>query len=178
VLLPKCSLLPCGSKPNSFRNTGCKERIWQCDKEKYYETVVALICDQKKGHLRLEQLKILTLKESNTEYTQLHILTWQEQACQITNWPHPYPQLASFQKETIRYLRVDGEQLTATLYLPPGYDPSKEGPLPCFVWCDPDEIRVSPNEFAGMGPTSPLLWLARRHGLPLPLVSAYTLFCL
>lgn len=185
VLLPKCSLLPCGSKPNSFRNTGCKERIWQSDKEKYYETVVALMSDQKEGDLRLDQLKILTSKESKTENTQYHILSWPEkQACQITNFPHPYPQLASLQKEMIRYERKDGVQLTATLYLPPGYDPSKDGPLPCLVWSYPGEfkskdaagqVRGSPNAFAGIGPTSPLLWLARRHGLLLPLFCLYSL---
>jgi hypothetical protein len=58
------------------------------------------------------------------------------------------------------------------LYLPPGYDPSKDGPLPCLFWSYPGEfkskdaagqVRGSPNEFAGIGPTSALLWLARRH---------------
>jgi hypothetical protein len=173
---------PCGSKPNSLRNTGCKERIWQSDKEKYYETVVALMSDQKEGDLRLDQLKIMTSKESKTENPQYHILSWPEkQACQITNFPHPYSQLAPLQREMIRYHRKDGVQLTATLYLPPGYDPSKDGPLPCLVWCDPDEfatvqVRGSPNKFAGIRPTSPLLWLARRHGLPLPLVCLYSLW--
>jgi hypothetical protein len=72
----------------------------------------------------------------------------------------------------IRYQRKDGVQLTATLYLPPGYDLSKDGPLPCLVWSYPGEfkskdaagqVRGSPNKFAGIGSTSALLWLARRH---------------
>ncbi|XP_059436221.1 probable glutamyl endopeptidase, chloroplastic [Corylus avellana] len=149
-------------------NTGCKERIWQSDKEKYYETVVAFISDQKEGDLRLDQLKVLTSKESKTENPQYHILSWPEkQAYQITYFPHPYPELASLRKEMIRYPRKDGVQLTATLYLPPGYDPSKDGPLPCLVWCDPVEFKSkgSPNKFAGIGPTSPLLWLARRFAI-------------
>ncbi|XP_047315858.1 probable glutamyl endopeptidase, chloroplastic isoform X2 [Impatiens glandulifera] len=153
-------------------NTGKKERIWESDKEKYYEMVVALMSDETDGDLELERLKILTSKESKTENTQYYIQSWPEKnACQITNFPHPYPQLASLQKEMIRYLRKDGVQLTATLYLPPGYDPAKDGPLPCLVWSYPGEfkskeaagqVRGSPNEFAGIGPTSPLLWLARR----------------
>ncbi|KAL3517372.1 hypothetical protein ACH5RR_019961 [Cinchona calisaya] len=153
-------------------NTGNKERIWQSDKDKYYETVVALMSDQKEGELCINQLKILTSKESKTENTQYFIVSWPDKKpCQITNFPHPYPQLASLQKEMIRYQRKDGVQLTATLYLPPGYDPSKDGPLPCLVWSYPGEfkskdaagqVRGSPNEFAGIGPTSPLLWLARR----------------
>lgn len=131
--------------------------------------------DQEEGELYINKLKILTSKESKTENTQYFILNWPDKkAFQITNFPHPYPQLASLQKEMIRYQRKDGVQLTATLYLPPGYDPSKDGPLPCLVWSYPGEfkskdaagqVRGSPNEFAGIGPTSPLLWLARRQEL-------------
>ncbi|KAJ6807729.1 putative glutamyl endopeptidase, chloroplastic [Iris pallida] len=152
-------------------NTGSKERIWQSDKEKYYESVVALMSQYNDGELDIELLKILTSKESKTENTQYFIQAWPDKkAVQITNFPHPYPQLASLQKEMIRYQRKDGVQLTATLYLPPGYDPSKDGPLPCLVWSYPGEfkskdaagqVRGSPNEFSGIGPTSPLLWLAR-----------------
>ncbi|XP_030543205.1 probable glutamyl endopeptidase, chloroplastic isoform X1 [Rhodamnia argentea] len=156
-------------------NTGSKERIWQSDKEKYFESVVALMSDQNDGDIILDQLKILTSKESKTENTQYYIMCWPDKrACQITNFPHPYPQLASLQKEMIRYQRKDGVQLTATLYLPPNYDSSKEGPLPCLVWSYPGEfkskdaagqVRGSPNEFAGIGPTSALLWLARRFAI-------------
>ncbi|OVA16766.1 Peptidase S9 [Macleaya cordata] len=156
-------------------NTGSKERIWESNKEKYYETVVALMSDQNEGDLYLDQLKILTSKESKTENTQYYLQSWPDKkVCQITNFPHPYPQLASLQKEMIRYQRKDGVQLTATLYLPPGYDPSKDGPLPCLVWSYPGEfkskdaagqVRGSPNEFAGIGPTSALLWLARRFAI-------------
>ncbi|KAL4375903.1 hypothetical protein GQ457_02G002180 [Hibiscus cannabinus] len=156
-------------------NTGSKERIWESDKEKYYENVVALMSDQKEGDIHLNDLKILTSKESKTENTQYYIQSWPDRkSCQITDFPHPYPQLATLQKEMIRYQRKDGVQLTATLYLPPGYDPSKDGPLPCLVWSYPGEfkskdaagqVRGSPNEFAGIGPTSALLWLARRFAI-------------
>ncbi|KAL0746045.1 hypothetical protein Bca101_101465 [Brassica carinata] len=156
-------------------NTGNKERIWESDKEKYFETVVALMSDQKEGDLRMEELKILTSKESKTENTQYSLQLWPDRKVQqITNFPHPYPQLASLQKEMIRYQRKDGVQLTATLYLPPGYDPSKDGPLPCLFWSYPGEfkskdaasqVRGSPNEFAGIGSTSALLWLARRFAI-------------
>lgn len=121
----------------------------------------------------MEKLKVLTSKESKTENTQYFVLSWPEKkACQITNFPHPYPQLSSLKKEMIRYQRKDGVQLTATLYLPPDYDPATDGPLPCLMWSYPGEfkskdaasqVRGSPNEFTGIGATSPLLWLARRH---------------
>ncbi|KAK3151408.1 hypothetical protein QOZ80_3AG0245450 [Eleusine coracana subsp. coracana] len=152
-------------------NTGSKERIWESDKEIYYESVVALMSDKTDGELSLDELKILTSKESKTENTQYYLQTWPEKKqVKITNFPHPYPQLASLYKEMIRYQRKDGVQLTANLYLPPGYDPSKDGPLPCLVWSYPGEfkskdaagqVRGSPNEFPGIGATSPLLWLAR-----------------
>ncbi|KAL6525908.1 hypothetical protein OROMI_030303 [Orobanche minor] len=156
-------------------NTGNKERIWESDKETYYETVVALMSDQDGGEMPLNQLKLLTSKESKTENTQYYILSWPEKkACQITNFPHPYPQLSSLKKEMIRYERKDGVQLTATLYLPPDYDPARDGPLPCLMWSYPGEfkskdtagqVRGSPNTFAGIGATSPLLWLARRFAI-------------
>ncbi|KAM7275790.1 hypothetical protein ACFE04_017656 [Oxalis oulophora] len=156
-------------------NTSKKERIWTSDKEKYFETVVALMSDQNEGDLNIDQLKVLTSKESKTENTQYFIQSWPDKKTfQITNFPHPYPQLASLQKEMIRYQRKDGVQLTATLYLPPDYDPSRDGPLPCLVWSYPGEfkskdaagqVRGSPNEFPGIGATSALLWLARRFAI-------------
>lgn len=156
-------------------NTGYKERIWQSDKEKYYETVVALMSDHHGGDIFLNQLKVLTSKESKTENTQYYLQSWPDRkASQITNFPHPYPQLAALHKEMVRYQRKDGVQLTATLYLPPGYDTSRDGPLPCLIWSYPGEfkskdaagqVRGSPNEFASIGPTSPLLWLARRFAI-------------
>ncbi|XP_031260078.1 probable glutamyl endopeptidase, chloroplastic isoform X2 [Pistacia vera] len=156
-------------------NTGNKERIWESDKEKFYETTVALMSDQTEGDIHINQLKVLTSKESKTENTQYYIQSWPDKkSCQITNFPHPYPQLASLNKEMIKYQRKDGVQLTATLYLPPDYDPSKDGPLPCLFWSYPGEfkskdaagqVRGSPNEFPGIGPTSPLLWLARRFAI-------------
>ncbi|XP_057461411.1 probable glutamyl endopeptidase, chloroplastic isoform X4 [Actinidia eriantha] len=178
VLLNGSGATPIGNIPflDLFDiNTSSKERIWESEKEKYYESVVALMSDEKEGDLDINQLKILTSKESKTENTQYYIQSWPDKkACQITNFPHPYPQLASLQKEMVRYERKDGVQLTATLYLPPGYDPARDGPLPCLVWSYPGEfkskeaagqVRGSPNEFAGIGPTSALLWLARRFAI-------------
>lgn len=31
--------------------------------------------------------------------------------------------------------------MTATLYLPPGYDKEKDGPLPCLIWAYPREFK-------------------------------------
>lgn len=40
-----------------------------------------------------------------------------------------------------RYKRDDGIDMTATLYLPPGYDKDKDGALPCLIWAYPREFK-------------------------------------
>jgi len=40
-----------------------------------------------------------------------------------------------------RYKRDDDIDMTATLYLPPGYNKEKEGPLPCLIWAYPREFK-------------------------------------
>ncbi len=42
----------------------------------------------------------------------------------------------------IRYKREDGLDLTATLYLPPGYDKDQDGRLPCIFWAYPREFKT------------------------------------
>ena len=123
--------------------------------------------------MQLDQLKLLVSKESTREITQYYVKIWpNKKQVQITNYPHPYPQLALLQKEVIRYQREDGVKLTATLYLPPGYSPSEDGPLPCLIWSYPGEfkskeaagqVRRSPNKFARISNNFPLLWLARGY---------------
>lgn len=154
-----------------YRETGKKERIWESDKEKYFEDIAALMSDQVDADLSIDNLKLLISKESQEDPPQYYLRTWPAQTVtQVTDFPHPYPQLRNLKKEIIKYERNDGVQLMATLYLPPGYDPSKDGPLPMLMWAYPREfiskdnagqMRGSPNTFAGIGSTSALLWLAR-----------------
>jgi hypothetical protein len=40
----------------------------------------------------------------------------------------------------LKYKRADGVELTADLYLPPGYK-KESGPLPGFVWAYPREFK-------------------------------------
>ena len=89
---------------------------------------------------------------------------------QLTNFPHPTPQLIDVQKELIRYPRSDKVNLTAKLYLPPGYKPA-DGPLPMFMWAYPREFKSSqaagqltdsPHRFVRVSPLSALPWLL--HG--------------
>lgn len=41
-----------------------------------------------------------------------------------------------------RYKREDGLDLTATLYLPPGYEKDRDGRLPCLLWAYPREFKT------------------------------------
>jgi hypothetical protein len=50
-------------------------------------------------------------------------------------------QLKDMQKEVLRYKRSDGVDLTGTLYLPPGYDAARDGPLPTILWAYPREYK-------------------------------------
>lgn len=155
------------------RETGEKKRIWNSDKEKYYENVIGLMSDKPDDDLLVDKLKILISRESQSEPAQFHLKSWPDKKeAQLTNFPHPYPQLRDIKKQVIRYTRKDGVELQANLYLPPGYDPARDGPLPTLLWAYPREfkskdnagqMRGSPNAFAGIGSTSALLWLARRY---------------
>jgi dipeptidyl aminopeptidase/acylaminoacyl peptidase len=93
---------------------------------------------------------------------------------QITTFPHPNPQFADVQKEMIRYTREDGVELTATLYLPAGYDAANDGPLPMLMWAYPQEFKSSdaagqvtgsPHRFVRVTYWSPMLWLARGYAV-------------
>ncbi len=93
---------------------------------------------------------------------------------QLTDFPHPNPQFADVQKEMIRYPREDGIELTATLYLPAGYDATTDGPLPMLVWAYPEEFKSadaagqvtdSPYRFVRVTYWSPMLWLARGYAV-------------
>ncbi|KAF6999255.1 LOW QUALITY PROTEIN: hypothetical protein CFC21_015313 [Triticum aestivum] len=150
--------------------TGAKERIWESGVDKYYESVLALMSYHPKCEIQLNELKFLISKESRSEAAQYYVSIWPDKKqVQITSYPHPYPQLASLQREIIRYERDDGVKLTATLYLPPGYNPSKDGPLACLIWSYPGDfksreaagqVRRSPNKLHALT-TFPLLWLSR-----------------
>ncbi|HWR82506.1 MAG TPA: prolyl oligopeptidase family serine peptidase [Candidatus Deferrimicrobium sp.] len=131
--------------------------------EPYYEQPVRL--------LDVEKKLLLTRRESVTEPPNYFVRDVKKgQQSQATFFPHPTPQLADVQKQLIRYKRSDGVDLTATLYLPPGYTPD-DGPLPMLMWVYPQEyksadaagqITTSPYRFVRTGWWSPLLWLV--HG--------------
>jgi len=93
---------------------------------------------------------------------------------QLTFFPNPTPQLTGMQKELITYPRSDGVELSGTLYLPPGYDAQRDGPLPMVMWAYPQEFKSadaasqvvgSPYRFTRLSGWSTPLWLALGYGV-------------
>jgi dipeptidyl aminopeptidase/acylaminoacyl peptidase len=89
----------------------------------------------------------------------------------IVSIPNPVPQMANAKKEVIHYKRADGLELNGTLYLPPGYDPQKDGPLPVLMWAYPQEFKsaaaasqITTSQYRFSRPTgtgSPIVFVLR-----------------
>jgi dipeptidyl aminopeptidase/acylaminoacyl peptidase len=100
----------------------------------YYELPITLIDD--------EGSKLLTRRETNTDPPNFYVHDLESgDITAVTEFPHPYPHLADIQKEAIQYERADGVPLSATIYLPAGYEAGRDGPLPAFVWAYPREFK-------------------------------------
>jgi dipeptidyl aminopeptidase/acylaminoacyl peptidase len=140
-------------------------RLWRCEAP-YYENPVRLLDEQGQ--------RLLTSRESKEEPQNYFLRELRKNEIRrITHFPHPAPQLADVQKELIRYKRGDGVELTAMLYLPPGYSPD-DGPLPMLMWAYPREYKSadaasqvtdSPYRFVRISSGSPLFWLTQGYAI-------------
>ncbi|MBA3890800.1 MAG: S9 family peptidase, partial [Gemmatimonadaceae bacterium] len=92
----------------------------------------------------------------------------------LTAFVDPAPQFAGVTKQLITYQRADGVQLSATLYLPPNYDKTRDGPLPFLLWAYPQEflsasaaaqVSGSPYRFTRPGGSSHLYALTQGYGV-------------
>ena len=120
--------------------TAEKERLWQCE-DPYFEGISYL--------LDSEAQTVITNRQSPTEPPNYFLFNRSDPAKQValTNYQDPAPQLAGMQKELLKYRRADGVKLSAKLYLPPGYNAERDGPLPILFWVYPQEFKDA--EFAG-----------------------------
>jgi dipeptidyl aminopeptidase/acylaminoacyl peptidase len=113
--------------------TGTTDRLWQ-SQSPYLESVVKLLDN--------EARQFFTLRQSQTEPPNFFRHTRsQVQPVPLTAYPDRAPQFASMQKQVVRYQRADGVHLSAKLYLPAGYDPAQDGPLPTVFWIYPEEFK-------------------------------------
>ncbi len=93
--------------------------------------------------------RLLLWRQSATQPPNLFVLDRTAgSARRVTDFKDPAPQLAGIQRRFIAYDRDDGVHLGGTLYLPSGYDASRDGPLPMLMWGYPRSYRSS----AAVGP--------------------------
>jgi dipeptidyl aminopeptidase/acylaminoacyl peptidase len=144
-----------------------KQRLFRSEAP-HYSAVSAVLDDSAS--------KILITRESPTEPVNFHRVDLAAKSAPValTRFPHPTPQLKDVKKEQIRYKRKDGVELTGTLYLPPGFEPGRDAPLPLLMWAYPAEFKSaeaasqvtdSPYRFNAIGFWGPHPFLARGYAV-------------
>ncbi|MEM6795663.1 MAG: S9 family peptidase, partial [Acidobacteriota bacterium] len=107
---------PEGDRPFLDRHdleSGEKTRLFRSEAP-YFELPIAVLEGDE---------SLLTRRESVDEPPNYRVRELDGDASRaVTRFPHPAEQLAGVQKELVTYPREDGVQLSATLYLPAGYD--------------------------------------------------------
>src|SRR5579864_1667581 len=87
---------------------------------------------------------------------------------QVTSFPSPYGDAPLPKKRVLKYKRADGVDLSANLYLPPGYKP-EDGPLPTLLEAYPTEYKT--KSAAGQIIGSPYEFPILYWGSPIPFVT-------
>jgi dipeptidyl aminopeptidase/acylaminoacyl peptidase len=146
--------------------SGAKKLLWR-SKAPYYESIVDVI-DAKGGIY-------LTSRESVTEAPNYYIRNLKKNsATAITEFKNPYAGLEGIKKEKISYKRDDGINLTGNLYMPKGFDPKKDKPLPVIMWAYPIEyksaadaaqVRGSKYTFTRINYGSPIFWVTQGYAV-------------
>ena len=116
---------------------------------------------------------ILTRIESASEYPNYFFRDLKtDSLTKITDFENPFLSIMDVSKEVIEYKRSDGIDLSATLYLPKGYDVNKKKKLPMIMCAYPREfkdnksasqITQNKNEFTFPYWGSPIYWLTRGY---------------
>jgi dipeptidyl aminopeptidase/acylaminoacyl peptidase len=130
-----------------------------------YESVVGLVGD--------DGQRILTRAESPASPPNFQVRDLRSGRVQaLTRYADPAPALRGVTKQLLTYQRADGVQLSATLYLPPGYRPGTR--LPVLVWAYPREftdpaaagrVTGSPHRFTLVQGASHMLLLTQGYAI-------------
>ena len=111
--------------------TGETERLWRSEAP-FYEYAYTLLADG----------QLLTQREAADTPPDFYLRNLQTgKLTALTQTPHPLPQTRGISRELITYQRADGVPMSATLLLPAGYQPERDGPLPTMIWAYPREFR-------------------------------------
>lgn len=140
------------------------ERLFHTEPETYEPVIAVLDADGE---------TLLTRRESRTDppdYFVRNTATGDRRA--LTRHTDPAPLLRRIEKRFITYAREDGVNLSATLYLPPGYRDGDRPPM--LVWAYPREftnaaaagqVRGSPYRFTTLRGASHLLLLTEGYAI-------------
>jgi dipeptidyl aminopeptidase/acylaminoacyl peptidase len=125
--------------------------------------------------INLQEGTILTRIESQSEYPNFAIRNIKTGELKpVTRFENPFLTMQDIHKEVINYKRDDGLDLSATLYLPVGYDMNSGEKLPMIMWAYPVEykdkssagqVTSSANEFTFPFWGSPLYWVTRGYAV-------------
>lgn len=164
-----------GNTPEGFKPfldsyslaNGKTKRLWESEAP-YYEYVVAV--------LDADQGQVLTSRENMTTPANYYLRNWRtKKLTQLTDFPNPFQALDGVTKELVKYQREDGLELTGTLYLPKGYNRTRDGALPTFMWAYPREYKSA--DAASQVTGSPYQFIRPSWGSPLYFVTqGYAVF--
>jgi dipeptidyl aminopeptidase/acylaminoacyl peptidase len=118
-------------------------RLFRSD-SKSYETVIAPLDEEGKT--------ILTRYETPSDPPNYYVRDLTSNARRaVTDFKDPQPQLRGVTHQFVTYQRKDGVKLSATLYLPPGYQAGTR--LPVIMWAYPREFgdADSASQITGSG---------------------------
>ena len=141
------------------------KRLFQVEESEYLESFVNMI-DSKEG-------LILTRLESSNEFPNYYFRNYKKGTLEkISDFENPFKALQNVHKEVITYQRDDGLELSATLYLPVGYDMDEKKKMPMLMWAYPREykdkssasqVTSSSKEFTYPYYGSPIYWVNRGY---------------
>jgi dipeptidyl aminopeptidase/acylaminoacyl peptidase len=158
---------PQGDRPFLDRmslQTEKKERLFACA-EGRFESFVAFDGPSRN--------RLVVSSESPAEPPNYYLIDLKtKKKTALTDIHDPAPQLTGMRKELVKYKRADGVELSATLYLPPGYKQGEK--LPAVVWAYPLEysdartagqVRGSPYRFTYFRGASQLFFVTQGYAV-------------
>lgn len=142
------------------------KRLWQ-SQDPYFEYLVRLL-DPDKG-------LAITRRESATQHPDFYLRDFRRsRISRITQLPDPSEGLKNISKQMVHYVREDGIPLSGTLYLPQGFKPGEDAPLPLILWAYPQEFKSadaagqsssSPNTYIRVGASSVVFYVTQGYAV-------------
>ena len=147
-------------------DTAKSTRLWQCALGRY-ESIVGLL------DTASNDTQFITRRESPAEVPNYFACSQANLSGRaLTKFEDPTPSLRGITKQLVTYERADGVPLSATLYLPAGYEPGTK--LPLLVWAYPREfndpktaaqVTTSPWRFTRVSGLSHLVLLTQGYAI-------------